>query len=325
MLRQSRLIALMLLGLLPALPAAAGSGNIFVSSEKDDAIAVLDGSTYEVIKTIATSERPRHMQFSHDRKLIYAACGEGESIDIIDVATLEKVGAFGDIEDPEVFDLSPDGKLMFISLEDDAALGVLDLESGEMVAEIEVGEEPEGVLASPDGRAVYVTSEVANIVHVVDVESREIRANIVAGNRPRRFAITPDGKELWVSNELSCSVSIIDIAANKVLHEISFLPRGFRPEQVTPVGLTMTGDGETVFVGLGRANHVAVVDAKDREVKDYLLVGERAWNVTLDRPEKRLLVVNGLSDDISIIDVEALRVVKSVPVGRVPHTILVDD
>jgi len=350
---------------------SAGSGHLFVSSEKDNAITVLDGASYAVVKQIATAARPRHLQFSHDRKLIYAACGDGDAIDIIDVGKLELVDRIAGVEDPELFDLSADGNTLFISLEDDAALGILDLatyfaERGEMpeltVAEpdadddrdeyardedeeeeeggdegdedeagipglrlVEVGEEPEGVLASPDGRTVWVTSEVANLVHVVDAEQGEIIANVLAGNRPRRFALTPDGKELWVSNELSGSVSIIDTAANQAVAEIVFEPAGFRPEDVTPVGLTMTNDGKTLVVGLGRANHVAFVDVASRAIQDYVLVGSRAWNATLSRDESTLYVVNGLSDDVSILDMASRKVLRSIPVGRVPHTILIDD
>jgi YVTN family beta-propeller protein len=172
---------------------------------------------------------------------------------------------------------------------------------------------------------VYVTSEVANIVHVVDVDAGEITANVVVGNRPRRFAMTPDRKELWVSNELSGSVTILDVATNQILETIEFLPTGFRPEQVTPVGITMTDDGKTAIVALGRANHVAFVDIANREIEDYVLVGERAWNTTLNRDNALLYVVNGLSDDVSIIDVADRAVLTSVPVGRVPHTVLIDD
>lgn len=190
---------------------------------------------------------------------------------------------------------------------------------------VEVGEEPEGVLVSPNGKTVYVASEVANVVHVVDVESKEITANVVVGNRPRRFAMTPDEKELWVSNELSGSVTIIDAESNAIIESIEFLPKGFRPEDVTPVGITMTKDGRTAVVALGRANHVAFVDVDTREIEDYILVGERAWNTALNKDDSLLFVVNGLSDDISIIDVGKRKVVKSIPVSRVPYAVLVDN
>lgn len=358
----------MALGL--ALPAsAAGTGHLFVSSEKDNVVTVLDGESYEVVKQIGTAARPRHLQFSPDRSRIYVAAGDGDAIDVIDVEKLELVDRIGPIEDPELFDLSADGSTMYISLEDDAKLGILRLETyfaeregmpeltvaapteGELgddddeeeeeeeeeaeadeddetlpgMTTVEVGEEPEGILKHPSEPIVYVTSEVANIVHVVDTEAEEITANVVVGNRPRRFAMTPDGSELWVSNELSGSVTILDAATNEILDTIEFLPQGFRPEQVTPVGITMTDDGETVIVGLGRANHVAFVDAGTREIEDYVLVGERAWNTTLNSDNSLLYVVNGLSDDVSIIDVEDRSVIRSIPVGRVPHTVLIDD
>ncbi len=363
-------LAPMLVGGIMAADAwGGGTGYLFVSREKDNSVLVLEGSSFQVVKEIATAARPRHLQFSPDRKRIYAACGDGDAIDVIDVATLALTDRIVGIEDPELFDLSADGKTMYISLEDDSALGILNLEAYSTerkeppdlsVAEpdvdespdeyargqnedldgagsddesqpvpglsvIQVGAEPEGVLAHPDGEIVWVASEVANLVHVVDVNRGEIVANVLVGNRPRRLALTPDAQELWVSNELSGSVSVIDTTSNQVLTEIVFEPKGFRPEDVTPVGLTMTRDGETLVVGLGRANHVAFVDVRSREIQDYVLVGNRAWNTTLSDDETTLYVVNGLSDDLSILDMRSRKVERSIPVGRVPHTVLIDD
>ncbi len=163
------------------------------------------------------------------------------------------------------------------------------------------------------------------MVHVIDTATNKILANVVVGNRPRRFAITPDGAEVWVTNELGASISIIDGASNKVKGTVSFEPKGFRKDDVTPVGIVMTRDGKTAFVTLGRANHVAVVDVAARRVKGYVLVGNRAWGVQLSRDESLLYVVNGLSDDVSIVDTRALKVLKSVPVGRVPYGVVADD
>jgi YVTN family beta-propeller protein len=130
---------------------------------------------------------------------------------------------------------------------------------------------------------------------------------------------------VWVTNELGGSVSIIDATKNAVIGTLVFQPRGFRPDDVTPVGIVMTRDGKTAFVALGRANHVAVVDVASRKVEDTILVGRRPWGIALTRDESRLLVTNGLSDDLSIVDVRSRRVQKSVPVGRVPYSAVIDD
>lgn len=163
------------------------------------------------------------------------------------------------------------------------------------------------------------------MVHVIDAATNQIRNNVTVGNRPRRFAITPDGGEVWVTSELAGEVTILDGRTDRIKGTIPFKPKGFRDEDVTPVGIVMTRDGKTAYVTLGRANHVAVVDVAKREIEDYILVGRRAWGATLSRDEKTLYVVNGLSDDLSIVDTGKRRVLKSVPVGRVPYGVVVDD
>ena len=162
-------------------------------------------------------------------------------------------------------------------------------------------------------------------MHVIDLEADAVVADILVDTRPRRFALTPDGRELWVSAELAGIVDIIDTETLTLVGDIAFLPTGFRPEQVTPVDLLITADGKRAYVALGRANHVAVVDVARREVIDYILVGKRAWGLGLSADEKTLYVTNGLSDDVTIIDTATLTAVKSVPVGRVPYDVIIDD
>lgn len=365
------LSALFALGLTICAPLAAAknSGYLFVSSEKDHAVTVLDGKTFQVVKQIRTAARPRHMAFSPDRTQIYVACGDGDAIDIIDIATLTLSDRIVGIEDPEAFEFSPDGRTLYISLEDDAKLGILDLDTffagreskpeltvaelsedgggeekdeddedkdeDESKAEdddpvpglktVEVGAEPEGIMVSPNGDRVFVTSEVANMVHILDTASGALSANVVVGNRPRRFALEANGTNLWVTTELAGAISILDLTSNTVKETITFKPKGFRPEDVTPVGVTMTRDGKIAWVALGRANHIAVVDVASRDIEDYVLVGNRAWNVTLSRDEATAYVANGLSDDVSIINTAKRKVERSVPVGRVPYAVLVDD
>ena len=96
-----------------------------------------------------------------------------------------------------------------------------------------------------------------------------------------------------MTNEIGGTISIIDTATNQVVGEIRFEPKGFRPDEITPVGITMTRDGKLAYVGLGRANHVAVVSVPDRKVIGFTLVGKRAWNVVLTRDEKTLSSATG--------------------------------
>jgi PQQ-dependent catabolism-associated beta-propeller protein len=306
----------------PATPATA-QGVAYVSSEKDHALTVLDLKTQAVIGTVATCKRPRHMQITPDGKQLAVSCGESAQADFIDLATRKSTRKVGIGDDPEIFDISADGKTLYVSNEEDGVLNVIDLAAGKRASQIKVGGEPEGVKLSSDGKLVYVTSEVANTVSAIEVGSGKIVHTIKVGKRPRRFALAADGNELWVSNELDASVTIIDTRTHKVAATLAFEVKGARKDDITPVGLAFTRDGKRAFIGLGRANHVAFVDVAERKVTSLVLVGKRAWSVALDKAEKTLIVVNGLSDDVTLVDVGTAKALKTIKVGRVPHTAVI--
>ena len=56
---------------------------------------------------------------------------------------------------------------------------------------------------------------------------------------------------------------------------------------------------------------------------DYLLVGQRVWNLEFDPDETYLVTANGLSNDISLIDLKTRKVQKSIAVGQGPWGVTV--
>ena len=126
-----------------------------------------------------------------------------------------------------------------------------------------------------------------------------------------------------MSSEIGGTVSVIDNKTFKIIKKISFEIPGLRSEAIQPVGVRITKDGKKAFVALGPANRVAVVDAETLEVLDYLLVGQRVWQLAFTPDEKLLISTNGVSNDISVIDVDQLTVLKSIQVGQLPWGVVV--
>ncbi|NML14744.1 PQQ-dependent catabolism-associated beta-propeller protein [Azohydromonas caseinilytica] len=313
----------MLAALLALWGLAASAQTAWVSSEKDNALTLVDLKTLSVAGVVPTCKRPRHMQVAPDGKRLFVACAESGQADVIDIASRKTVGRVSLGDDPEAFDFSKDGKALYVSAEDEGALVTIDAASGKTLASVPVGKEPEGVRTSPDGKLVFVTSEVANMVHAVDTATGKLVKNIAVGKRPRRMVFTPDGSQLWVTNELGASISVISVKDLAVVQTIPLELKGVRAEDITPVGLAMTRDGKTAFVGMGRANHVGVIDVASRKLARTVLVGKRAWHVALSPDESRLVATNGLSDDVTIVETATGKALKSVPVGRVPYMAVV--
>lgn len=318
-----RTLRLLTLGaLLGSSTMAVAQGKVYVSSEKDNKLYVFNKQG-ERLSAIDVCKRPRHMMFSAHRSQIYVCCGDSNQLGVVDTASGKMTGTVPLGDSPEIFDLSPDGKTVYVSIEDENVMAAYDLATKKPLFEVKTGGEPEGVLITPDGKFAYVTSEVANVVHYIDLGQKKVLKNIKVGKRPRRFVLAAGGAELWVTNELDATVSVVGTRDHSVKGTVKFAVKGMRDADITPVGMALSPDGKTMWVGLGKANHVAEVDVATRAVGRQVLVGKRAWGLTLHPDGKMLYVTNGLSDDMTLVDTAGAKAVKTVAVGRVPHSVLV--
>ncbi|MBF96733.1 MAG: hypothetical protein CFH34_00257 [Alphaproteobacteria bacterium MarineAlpha9_Bin4] len=298
------------------------ANNIFISNENSDTVVVLDAATKELVKTIDTGGRPRDLKFNKNFSKLYVVISEENHILEIDTEKLEIIDKIETGDDPEIFDIDFNNNLIAVSNEDDNELTLIDLNKKEIIQSIkDVGVEPEGVNFTPDGNLVYVTSEGTSSVLIIDVPKREIVNEILVENRPRRGLFVNNGKEYWVSNELSGTVSVIDTKMQELIKTIKFSIKGIRNQQITPVDFAYAKNKNLVFVTLGSANHVAVVDALTHKIIEYILVGKRVWGADVDLAEEELIVTNGNSDDISVVDLNRLLAIKSIPVGKTPHSV----
>ncbi|HEU0100349.1 MAG TPA: PQQ-dependent catabolism-associated beta-propeller protein [Allosphingosinicella sp.] len=296
--------------------------SVFVSNEQSSVIHVIDAHTLAERASIAVGKRPRGMAMSPDGKILYVAVSDDDRIAAVDAAT-GKVGFYlPSGPDPETLAVSPDGRTLYVANEDDSLLTFIDSGSRRIVREVAVGGEPEGTAVSPDGRTVVQTSESASMAHVVETATARVADNILVDTRPRFVAFTPDGRQFWISSEVRGTVTIFDTATRAKLGQVDFQEalKGERPadQSIQPVAIAFTRDGGRAFVALGRAKLVAEVDPRTLAVRRTFGVGWRAWNLALSPDEARLYTANGLSGDMSVVDLAANRIVATVKLGGKP-------
>ncbi len=297
--------------------------TVFVTNEKDNSVTVIDGKTLEVIKTVPVGQRPRGVTLSKDEKWLLICASDDNNVQVFDARTMELVKTLPSGPDPELFILHPSGNPLYIANEDDNLVTVVDIEKGTVLAEIPVGVEPEGMGISPDGKLLVNTSETTNMAHFIDTETFEVIDNVLVDSRPRFAEFTSDGSQVWVSAEIGGTVTVIDPKSREIVTKITFDIPGVSKDAIQPVGVRVTKDRSKAFVALGPANRVAVVNAQTFEVEKYLLVGQRVWQLAFSPDERFLYTTNGTSNDISVIDVEKLRVIRSIKTGRYPWGVVV--
>ena len=172
---------------------------------------------------------------------------------------------------------------------------------------------------SPDGKILINTSETTNMAHFIDTATRQIVANVLVDARPRFAAFKRDSSELWVSSEIGGTVS----------HHRSRQARRSpaRSTSAFPAcGAKRSSRSASASPGTARppSSRLAPPTASPSStpprhaVTKYLLVGQRVWHMAFTPDEKYLLVTNGVSNDVSVIDVSAQKVIKTIQVGELP-------
>jgi len=214
-------------GVYPVHMVATHDGSmIFVSSFGGASVAVVDGHTWTLRKTITTPERPHSIVISPDGKWVYAGCYGGAAIAVINVAS-ESLAAtipLPDLAEPYGLAISPDGHYLYASDNLTGRLFVVDALARRVVASIAVGLHPALIARAPDGKTLYVANGGSHSVSVVDI-SRDparptVRANVVITGYPHGIAVTPDGRYVVVANTSGKDLSVIDTASLKVIATI---------------------------------------------------------------------------------------------------------
>jgi YVTN family beta-propeller protein len=189
----------------------------------------------------------------------------------------------------------------------------VDLASGKVVGTVGVGEEPEGITGSPDAKFVYVTTEDDGKVAQIDSATAKVVKQVRACNRPRTMVISRDSQRAVIACEADGNLLVMDVTRMEPIETI----RLGKPH--LPMGMTVSGDGKTLYVATGRGATVFVVDmATNKITGSFATEGKRSWGVALSPDGKFLYTANGPSNDVSVVDLATQKVIKKLKAGDRP-------
>jgi PQQ-dependent catabolism-associated beta-propeller protein len=299
------------------------SETIYITLEKDNALAIVDPIAGKLLKTVAIGQRPRGIVLSKNQQQLYIASSDDDIIQVIDINTLKAIGTLPSGEDPETFAMNPSGDQLYVSNEDDSLITVIDINTAKAIKTIPVGVEPEPVTVSPDEKWVVSASEATNMVHWINRKTLTVEDNTLVDPRPRGLSFSADSQRLWVTSEMGGTVTVLDTTNHSKIKTINFAVPGVSSDKIQPVGAIVDKQNKWALVALGPANRVALINAQSFAVERYFLVGQRVWNLAFSPDQKRVYTTNGVSNDISIIDLDLMKVTKSIAIGRYPWGLVV--
>ena len=87
---------------------------------------------------------------------------------------------------------------------------------------------------------------------------------------------------------------------------------------LSPINLTVSGDGKRLYVVAQESNALLIVDAEKNKVINKIGVGNQPHSVILSKDGLKAYVSNQWSDNVSVIDLSAGKVTDTLKTGNGP-------
>lgn len=150
-----------------------GSQYAYVSNTVSNTVAAIKLDTGDV-KLIPVDGRPQGGVLSHDGKLLYMTCSEGNSIAIIDTATNQRVGTIATGKGPGRIYLTPDGKTLVYNLQPGEGAAFADVATRKETKRIALGGKVLSLTASPDGKIAYAGLQEIDKIAVISIPEQRV-------------------------------------------------------------------------------------------------------------------------------------------------------
>jgi YVTN family beta-propeller protein len=191
-----------------------------------------------------------------------------------------------------------------------------DAKSGRVVATIAVGKAPMG-LAVPSGtNKLYVGNESSNSVSVISIPRREVVTTINIGSRPHHMHASKDGTRVYVAEFGTNKIAVIDTMTDTLAAEWATGPPTERTHAPAP-----THDGKILYAVNSVGSKLAALDARTGAIQWSMPTGANPSELMVARDGRTGYLSVRNEDRIDVIDLEAHRVVREVPVGDQPDTL----
>ncbi len=281
----------------------------------------LEESQYKTPINLATSP-------GGDR--LYVVCERGNSLIVLDPDDGIVIDEIAVGQQPHDVAVSPDGGTLYVTNRLSDTLSVIDSGTRKVTATIAVGGEPHGVLTDATGKIVLVLNTSDDSISVIETEGLTEVKRLVAGRGPWSLSLRSDEAAFYVTNVRPVvpafqqppvsELTVVD-AANTTVSSRATVPSAnmmqgiatipgtnvalatlMRTKNLVPI--TRLAQGWTITNGLG-------VLWPDGRVDQVLLDQPNAYfpdpgDIAVSPDGRHALVTSGGSDQVAVIDVDAL-------------------
>lgn len=302
--------------------------RIVQTNSAGDNVHIIDPATNKVVGVITGIEVGHGAAAAPDGSRLYVSNEADSTLDVVDAHTLRVMSQVKLTGHPNNISISRDGRRVYVAIrEGSGVVDVVDTPSLTLAKSIPIQGAVHNTYVTPDGRHVIAGSIAGKTLSVIDQATEEIAwvMEFELGVRPMAFEQNRDGstKRMFVQLTEFNGFAVIDFVTHRELQRIE-LPK--LPPDKEPVheggnashGMAVSSDNTRLIVDSRLNSAVYVYSLPDLKLLGGIDVGIAPDWVTLTPDGKTAYVANAGSNDVSVVDMVALREVTRIPVGQVP-------
>src|SRR5579864_7042748 len=223
---------------------------------------------------------------------------------------------------------SRDGRRAFVPIYGDSGVGlpgtdgskidVIDLESRKVTHTIDFGRgvRPHCPVFGPKDGLLYVTTELDKAVSIIDPKALKIIGKVPTGEaESHMLAISHDGRHGYTANVGPGTVSVLDLPGRKT---VTIIPVATHVQRIS-----VSPDDRRVFTSDTTKPRLAVIDTGTNKVEHWVTLPGTGYGTAPTADGKWLLVAMPEAKAVAVVDVPALRVVKTISVPAAPQEVLI--
>ena len=173
---------------------------LYVTTELDQAITILDPTSYAILGKIPTGQAQSHMlALSHDGRFGYTANVGPGTVSVLDLETRKLVTVIPVSTDTQRISISNDDRFVYTADQTKPRLAVIDTRTNKMQSSIALPALAYGTALTPDGRWLLAAMRPLGQVALIDAKTHTYVRSLTTGGTPTEILVRPDGKVAYVS------------------------------------------------------------------------------------------------------------------------------
>jgi DNA-binding beta-propeller fold protein YncE len=223
---------------------------------------------------------------------------------------------------------SADGRTAFLPVYGSTGVGkpgidghemlVVDLPLHKIVGHVDFGHgvRPHDPVLDPNTGLLYVTTELDKTVSIIDPHTLKIVGAVPTGQeQSHMLAISHDGRLGYTANVGPGTVSVLDLQGRRTLAII--------PVSKDVQRIALSSDDKLLFTADQTKPQLAVIDTGTRTLKSWIALPGLGYGAGATLDGRWLLVAVPSVNQVAVVDLKTLTVVRSLDVAKSPQEVLI--